>query len=341
MERDDTTPLVDVGIPTRGGRRYLTEAIESVLSQTLDRWRLVVSENGTGDPEVAEMLDPYLRDPRVRHITTGKEVSAARNSTNAISAGDARYVAVLHDDDRWEPEFLARRVDFLEANPGCGFVFSGHIEVDEQGEELRRFPFVLPHGIHAPDKFVPFLLAPNGRPVAPGGTIAAPTVLARRTAYEAMGPAFDERFPGFFDWEMWLRLAVRFPVGYLEVQDAHYRIHREQLNRRTPHYGEQKLVLWEHVEALISRELPALRLGESEWSRRRAGALLSAALDAVEQGDRRHALAHLTEAIRVRPRSLADPRAATVVAALPLGARALHAVTRARRIVRRRYHRLP
>jgi glycosyltransferase involved in cell wall biosynthesis len=326
-ETTHTSPRVDVGIPTKGGRRYLTEAVESVLRQTFDRWQLVISENGPGDEAVADLLSPYLSDPRVRHIRTGEIVSAARNSTNAATAGTAPYVAVLHDDDRWEPEFLARRVEFLDRNPSCGFVFSGHIEIDANGAELRRSPSVLAEGVHPSERFVRFLLAPRGRPLAPGGGIPAPTVLMRRSAFEAVGPAFDERFSSFFDWEMWVRLAVRFPVGYLPVWDAYFRIHPLQMHRDVRHFGEEKVLLWPHLEELLDRELPGASFGEEDRAWTRSGALLTAALDALEEGDRRRCVARLVEAIRVRPRSIFDPRVPAVVACLPLG-------TRARRILR-------
>ena len=54
--------------------------------------------------------------------------------------------------------------------------------------------------------------------------IATPTVLTRRSAYDAVGPDFSESLR-FDDWEMWLRIAVRFDVGFLDVYDADYRIH--------------------------------------------------------------------------------------------------------------------
>jgi glycosyltransferase involved in cell wall biosynthesis len=339
-ETTDAAPRVDVGIPTKGGRRYLTEAVESVLSQTFDRWQLVISENGRGDEAVADVLSPFLSDPRVRHIRTGEAVSAARNSTIAASAGTAPYVAVLHDDDRWEPEFLARRVEFLERNPSCGFVFSGHVEIDVNGAEIRRSPLVLSEGVHSPEGFIRFLLAPYGQPVAPGG-IPAPTVLMRRSAYEAVGPAFDERFSSFFDWEMWVRLGIRFPVGYLAVRDAHFRIHPTQMHRAVRHFGEEKLLVWPHVDELIDRELPAARLGENDRAWRRSGALLTAALDALEEGDRQRCVTRLAEAVRVRPRSILDVRVPALLVCLPFGARARRVLRPGRLRMHDRYLRLP
>src|SRR5215471_276994 len=92
--------LVDVGIPTFGEPRFLVETIESVLRQTFTGWKLTISENGPGSAAVAAAVEPFLSDPRVRYVTTGKNLGGARNSSSLVQGGSARYVALLHDDDR-------------------------------------------------------------------------------------------------------------------------------------------------------------------------------------------------------------------------------------------------
>src|SRR5262245_8119043 len=132
----DRRALVTVGIPTLGSLPLLVEAVESVFAQTFDRWELIVGENGVGDAEVEAALAPYVTEPRMTHVVTGERVGRGENWSNLIRAGSAPYVALLHDDDRWEPEFLDRRVAFLEAHPECGWVFSDYIVID--GDGTRR-----------------------------------------------------------------------------------------------------------------------------------------------------------------------------------------------------------
>src|SRR6185312_10022575 len=119
----ESRPRVDVGMPTRGEAPYIGEAISSVRTQTYPDWTLHVSENGPGGGELQQRLAPYLADERVRYSATGGDLGAAQNHTRLLRAGDAPYVAILHDDDRWDPGFLERRVEFLERHPECGFVF--------------------------------------------------------------------------------------------------------------------------------------------------------------------------------------------------------------------------
>jgi hypothetical protein len=339
MEHGDHTEptadelLVDVGIPTRprhGGElpRYLAAAVESVLAQTFPRWRLTISENALeGDAAVASLLRPYLEDARVRHVLTERDLSGAGNSTFLLQAGSAPYVAILHDDDVWDPEWLERRVAFLEAHPECGYVFAGNRLIDEQGDEFGRSQPEYPEGVHDPREVVPLLLERKGMPMPP-------TALVRRSAYEAVGPVFDERFPAW-DYDMVIRLAARFPVGYLDVWDSGFRIHTTQ-QTYGERWGERKILLEDVLDEILATSAPELRLPEPARRRRRADAHMSAALDAIETGRRREALRLVAGGLRIRPATVANPRLAAVLLSLPFGRRSRPFLTRVRRVVRRR-----
>ena len=110
-------------------------------------------------------------------------------------AGQSDYFAFLHDDDRWEPEFLARRVKFLERYPDCGMVFSGHVDIDQRSSVVRRFAAPYPEGIVPPSELLPEMQRRNVVDVMH-------SVLVRRSALQAAGPYLDETIPRLFDWEL-------------------------------------------------------------------------------------------------------------------------------------------
>lgn len=305
--------MVNIGIPTRGRARYLGEAVESVLAQSFDRWSLVVRENDVAGGPAERAVEPYLSDPRVRYVANGHDVGQARNHTLLLQEGTAPYVALLHDDDRWEPDFLARRVAFLERQPEAGFVFSGVTNVDEEGGVLWRSEILLPEGVHRSEDVVGHLLQYN--------CVGVPSrVLARRSAYEAAGDAFDERFL-FWDYEMWFRLAARFPVGYLPLRDVAYRVHSQQTTFQAHYDRGEMLRFLDHVESVVERALPEFQMSVRARRRKRSAVMLSAALDAIQQGDRAQAAANLRSAVSAYPAIVLDPRASACLAALPFGAR--------------------
>lgn len=313
-------------MPTRGEAPYIGEAIGSVRAQTYPDWTLLVSENGPGGGELQHRLRPYLADERVRYSATGGDLGAAQNHTRLLRAGDAPYVAILHDDDRWDPGFLERRVAFLERHPECGFVFSGNREIDETSRESARSELVLTEGVHQPAELVPLMLRRN--------LVGIPTVLVRRSAYEAVGAEFSEDTIAF-DYEMWLRLALRFPVGYLAVRDADYRVHGQQVTMTVRRRGEEQIRLFEHLGALLDLT-PGIVADRRPLRRRLAGAHLSAALDALQDPDRRPVRRHLADALRISPAAAVDPRMPTALLGLVLGRRGSRAVDRLRFFVLRK-----
>jgi glycosyltransferase involved in cell wall biosynthesis len=313
-------------MPTRGEAPYIGEAISSVRTQTYPDWTLHVSENGPGGGELQQRLAPYLADERVRYSATGGDLGAAQNHTRLLRAGDAPYVAILHDDDRWDPGFLERRVEFLERHRDCGFVFSGNREIDETSQETARSELVLAEGVHGPAELVPLMLRRN--------LVGIPTVLVRRSAYQAVGAEFSEHTIAF-DYEMWLRLALRFPVGYLAVRDADYRVHGQQVTMTVRRRGEEQIRLFEHLGTLLDGA-PGIVADRRPLRRRLAGAHLSAALDALQDPDRRPVRRHLADALRISPAAALDPRLPTALLGLVLGRRGSRAVDRLRFFVLRK-----
>jgi glycosyltransferase involved in cell wall biosynthesis len=320
----------DVRIPTRSVAPYIHEAIECVLAQTRQDWTLLISENGAPGGKLEQELQQYLSDPRISYQAIGADLSAATNHTRLITSGDAPYVGILHDDDRWDPEFLERRIEFLDAHADCGFVFSGNYEIDSKSRRTGESKLMLAEGAYGPSEMVPLLIRRN--------VIGMPTLLVRREAYDAVGPAFDEETV-FFDYEMWLRLALKYPTGYLPVRDADYRIHDTQITMTSKRRGEQQLRLFQQIDGMLASapEIPVDRT----WLRRRiAGAHLSAALDDLEDGNRAPARRHVRQALKTYPPSAIDPRTPTALVAFALGRYGRGALRRLRYLVLRRHIRV-
>jgi hypothetical protein len=226
-------------------------------------------------------------------------------------------VTILHDDDSWGSRFLERRVDFLDRNPECGFVFSDAAIIDAHGRELGRTPPRLPAGLHPSKVVLERLFREN--------IITVPTVLARRSVYEAIDAVYGEFL--FNDHEMWLRLAAHSPVGVLHTCDANYRIHSGQTSSQYRlRLGEARLELLDRV-ADVPVSAKVRRAARVDAHVRRA-------LDEAESGARRSAVHQLALAARISPVSLLAPRVAARIGltllVTAIGARGMRALARAR-----------
>jgi glycosyltransferase involved in cell wall biosynthesis len=310
---------VDVGIPTRGRAAYFEAALASALRQTFRDIRVTVTENGPGDPEVADVIRRFAGDARLRHVVHGVDLGQAANFT-AAAGGTAQYLALLHDDDTWEPEFLERRVEFLEAQPTCGFVFSGAVIIDGEGRPVDIWETEIEAGLHPSAEFLPLIYGHNVVPV--------PSVLIRRSAYRAIGGAFDSLL--FSDHELWLRLAVAADVGVLNVFDNAYRLHGNQLTYDRWHrLGEHRLEFLDVADVLVGD-----RLSDEVKRKARAESHLHAAGDAFERGERRLALAETGRWATSVPRAAIERwevRRASLLVAASLAGRPGKSLWRSRR----------
>jgi hypothetical protein len=132
--------------------------------------------------------------------------------------------------------------------------------------------------------------------------IGIPTVLVRRSAYEEVGSEFNGDLL-FYDHEMWLRLAARFDVGYLDVVDASYRIHAGQTTQQeAQRLSAHRLSLLGAVDPSLPPGFPALRRRRA-WSR----AYLSESLAAGRSRQPGRSLSLVGRALHVHPLVLLDP----------------------------------
>ena len=107
--------------------RFIEEAIDSVLAQTLQDWELILVDDGSSDTSAAIAHTYATQIPaRIRvlqHPGGGNRgIAASRNL--GMAASHAPYIALLDADDLYEPRRLELHVDCLDKNPDVGVVFS-------------------------------------------------------------------------------------------------------------------------------------------------------------------------------------------------------------------------
>ncbi|MEW5791508.1 MAG: glycosyltransferase family 2 protein [Pseudomonadota bacterium] len=123
--------LVSVIIPTYNRPKYLPAAIASAVAQTYRNIEIIVSDNAS--PESPESLVRSFNDPRIRFRRNGTNVGMLANFQAAVREAKGKYVAFLHDDDTWLPEFLERLVPALEESPDLVLAFSDLHLMDAKG----------------------------------------------------------------------------------------------------------------------------------------------------------------------------------------------------------------
>lgn len=215
-------PPVTVAIPCFNGERYLGESLRSVLAQTHRALEIVVFDDGSSDRSVE--VAKGFGDPRITVRRNPARLGIGANWNQGLRYGAGPYVIIHHQDDLMAPDSIERKIAFMEAHPRAGFVFSRVEVIDGEGKRLQEqghwFSNNLFNGDHLFESrpfFMTLLLGTN--------IICCPSVLMRREAALAVG-GFDEKMPFSLDWEMWLRMAAAYPVGYCDAVTTAYRYHK-------------------------------------------------------------------------------------------------------------------
>ncbi|MBW1742394.1 MAG: glycosyltransferase [Deltaproteobacteria bacterium] len=205
---------VSVIIPTYNRAWALNEAIESVMAQDYHDFEIVVVDDGSTD-NTSEILQAFPEIHVVRQDTQG--VSAARNAGIERASGD--LIAFLDSDDLWLPAKLSTQVAFFDSHPDALIC---------QTEEtwVRNGLRVNPKKRHKKFSGMIFERSLELCIVSPSA------VMMKSLLFDEVG-GFDETLPVCEDYDLWLRIACRFPIYLIDVPLVIKRGgHPDQLSRK-------------------------------------------------------------------------------------------------------------
>ena len=224
--------MVDVIIPSYNRRELLMRAVRSVQSQTFKDWNLWVVDDGSSDGTAEKFVKIFgasclqgglakgsAGQTRLIRLGANKGVSYARN--RGIEQGRGEWTAFLDSDDEWLPEKLEKQIQFAQTHPDLPLIHCNEIWL-KNGRLLSQKKKHRKQG---------------GRIFIPSAKlccVSPSAALLRRSFLEEVG-LFREDFPVCEDYEMWLRAASRYSVGFLEeALIIKHGGHGDQLSRRYP-----------------------------------------------------------------------------------------------------------
>ena len=130
-------PLVSIGLPVYNGERYLEQAINSIISQDIEDFELIISDNASTD-RTAEICRRFAeRDGRIRYIRQRTNLGAAANYNRVFQLATGRYFRWAAHDDVMAPSLLRRCVEVLENSAGnVVLCYPKAILIDANGDEI-------------------------------------------------------------------------------------------------------------------------------------------------------------------------------------------------------------
>lgn len=214
--------LVTVAIPTHNREKYIGQSIESALNQTFDNVELLVVDNHSNDD--TRKVVKKIKNSRVRYIRNRKNIGMMNNWNKCIKHAKGNYIVILGDDDVLHSNFIEESLK-AHGKHSLGFSFSHCNKVDEKGKVITRWGYNFPpKGLLKGNEYLELT-------VKYGACLTnSTTVMLNRNVFREVG-LFEAKYSSnTFDFNMWIKIANKFDLFFIDRVLADYRIHGDQVS---------------------------------------------------------------------------------------------------------------
>lgn len=216
----ETASLVSVTMTSFQHAKYISEAIDSILSQTHSNIELIVVDDGSDDGTRGVVAK--VRDPRLTYRwQENAGPSSAMNSAIALARGD--FIALMSADDVCEPSRIEQQLVALRDGELDG-VFSRPTLIDDRGK-IRPDTDVPPFFAHRGQSSVEILRTLFFQ----GNFVCAPSAMIRAHVLRDCG-LFHPALYQLQDFEMWIRLAAIARLAVIDQRLVRYRLRDAHAN---------------------------------------------------------------------------------------------------------------
>ena len=211
--------------------------------QTYKNWEAIIIDDGSTD-RTPEIINRFAQRDRRIHFVRQRNAGVVKTDNRGLEMSTGKYVSFLASDDFYTPERLEKLVPVLEKNSQLGFVCSDATYVDDLGnstglvmQPVAKQNFNLPK-------------AQRFKQLLRGNFVIALSVLFRRNFALAVG-SLDESIPNVEDWDLWLRLAAKHEISFVDLPLCYYRRHSQNSSRNfLAMYEGQRRTLLKNVKSL-------------------------------------------------------------------------------------------
>ena len=280
-----TQPLVSIIIPTYNRKQYVSEAIDSCLTQTYPNYEIIVVDDGGTDDTEAFLRNRY--GGQIRYIYQDNQgTGIARNTGIASAQGD--FIHFCDADDRLRPDKIQRCMDYLLANPDVAVVHTYYQFVASDG----KTPIETPPFPTFTDNLFCELLNLTGNHILISSTIV------RKSALDDVG-AFpdDPEHRSAEDWDLFLRLSSKYKFHGIPESLVLRRTHADMMSD-DDYYGA--LGRLKTIQYARNYDWQAC-MTEDHFNRIEAARHHMLAIALWKQGDRQKARQAFLQAVEIYP----------------------------------------
>ena len=227
-KQNKNQPLVSVIMNCYNGETYLRESINSVLVQTYENWELIFWDNRSDD-QSAEIFKSY-KDQRLRYYYAPKHTPLYPARNEAIKNASGEFIAFLDTDDFWEKDKLELQVPLFN-DPEVGVVYGNHFVLNQKLNTKKIFLKEKPRGFILDDLLKNYCTS-------------LVTLVVRKTFLDNYKPPFDNSFHVMGDFDLMIRMSVKYKFDCVNKPIAFARIHEKNQSLLQKSRQVSELKLW-------------------------------------------------------------------------------------------------
>ncbi|HMF66418.1 MAG TPA: glycosyltransferase family A protein, partial [Phyllobacterium sp.] len=210
---------VDVVIPNYNYGRYLRACVGSVLSQDVERLRVLIVDNASTDDSQEVARELAAMDPRVELRLRETNLGPHSSFNEGIDWAESDYFLILCSDDFLVPGALNRAVTIMEENPDIAYTYGRDVDIQGDAPIPAMASQASPaYQLHSSRSFIQRFCR-LGVFQIPGPSIIIRTSVQKRTGH------YRTELPHSDDYDVWLRLALHGSVAELDCIQAGIRTH--------------------------------------------------------------------------------------------------------------------
>lgn len=217
------TPRVTFVVPCYNYGRYVAEAMDSLLEQSLKALEVIAINDASTD-NTSDVLARYRQDPRVKIIEHEKNLGHIATFNEGLAQARGEFVGLLSADDlALKPDAATRQVRVFDDHPCVGMVFTATAILT--GDRIDAYTIPVDHDYvrSGLDEF---------RQLMWGDYIPASGTLIRADLQAELG-LYEPSLKHNGDWDMWMRACTRRDVGYIADPIYGYRMHASNMSHVT------------------------------------------------------------------------------------------------------------
>lgn len=223
--------LISIILPVYNGEKYLSQSIESVISQTYENWELIILDDCSYD-DTPNICNKYVnRDKRIYYYRNEKNLKLPGNLNKGFSLSNGDFLTWTSDDNVYKENALEKMITVLKDNKNVDLVYASYQDIDENNIKKQ---------INYAEMTTERIM---------GGNIIGACFMYTRRAYNLTGK-YDTSLFLVEDLDYWQRMLMHVNAKSIHDILYYYRIHSGSLTstKNNAEFGKKR-------EAMIRKNI--------------------------------------------------------------------------------------